>query len=127
VEFENWQASFFYTTFKVTRTEIRIDVTKPHPDFQRLPINGCMPFSKKACGKQLPYGSRCIFGPCRQAGQLLYTPKRSWMKVLDSDQDKVLSDSRWVHSLDHIPSFDVAFFFGRQRRLVVVMWPSGQR
>jgi hypothetical protein len=31
VEFENWQASFFHTTFKVTRTEKRIDVTKRHP------------------------------------------------------------------------------------------------
>jgi hypothetical protein len=30
-------------------------------------------------------------------------------------------------SLDHIPSFDVAFFFGRQRRLVVVVGPSGQQ
>jgi hypothetical protein len=50
------------------------------------------------------------------------------MKVLDSNQHKVLSDGRWVHSLDHIvPSFDIAFFFGRQQRLVVVMGPSGQQ
>jgi hypothetical protein len=113
VEFENWQALFFYTTFKVTRTEKHIDVTKPHPDFQGLPINGCMPFTRKASGKRLPYGSRCVSGTCGQSGQLLYAPHSPWMKIMDSDQDEVLSDGRWVRSLDHIPSFDVAFFFGR--------------
>jgi hypothetical protein len=119
---------FFYTMFKVTRTETCIDVTKSHPDFQRrLPINGCMSCSWKVHGKQLPYGSRCVSGTCGQAEQLLFAPNSPWMKVLDSDQDEVLSDGRWVHSLDHIPSFDVALFFGRQRRLVVVMGPSGQR
>jgi hypothetical protein len=51
-----------------------------------------------------------------QAGQLLYAPNSPWMKVLDSDQDKVLSDG----SLDHIPSFDVAFFFGQQQSF----WPA---
>jgi hypothetical protein len=41
------------------------------------------------------------------------------MKVLDSDQDEVLSDGRWVHSLDHIPSFDVAFFLADSEGLLL--------
>jgi hypothetical protein len=42
------------------------------------------------------------------------------MKVLDSDQDEVLSDSRWVHSLDHIPSFTLPSFLADSEGLLLL-------